>query len=213
MEAALKKVDQTERGKGMQNFKYAPAFDEFVAILYSHSPHTHTWLSQHFPARTHRSLRTQQSHAPKLPVEICEATFTWAKQYLESLNISDPVAIACDDTKLFSSLGFAISLFGAIDGPREILDIKNVREYMNDSNITKGTKVTNTLLYNPIPLPGFAPIIIAALPITDSCGADALLGPHKQIIFSLLQVGIALASYFCDGTETERKIQHIFEAT
>jgi hypothetical protein len=51
------KVNKEERGVGMQNFKYAPAWDEFVYIVKIHSPHTHTFLSDHLPVRTIRSLQ------------------------------------------------------------------------------------------------------------------------------------------------------------
>jgi len=53
----VQKVDKEERGIGMQNFNYAPAWDEFIHIVALHSPRAHKFLSQHFPARTRRSLR------------------------------------------------------------------------------------------------------------------------------------------------------------
>ncbi len=53
----VQKVERQERGVGMQNFAYAPAWDEFVHIVSLHSPRAHQFLSQHFPARTRQSLR------------------------------------------------------------------------------------------------------------------------------------------------------------
>lgn len=55
--AMVQKNDRDSRGVGMQNFLYAPAWDEFVHIVSIHSPRAHKFLSQHFPARTTRNFR------------------------------------------------------------------------------------------------------------------------------------------------------------
>lgn len=57
MEAFVTKLDREEWGVGMQNFRYNPAYDEFIHILKIHSPRAHRFLSQHLPARTERSYR------------------------------------------------------------------------------------------------------------------------------------------------------------
>jgi len=57
VKAMVTKVDKEERGVGMQNFTYAPAWDEFVHIVSIHSPKTHKFLSEHLPARTIRNIR------------------------------------------------------------------------------------------------------------------------------------------------------------
>ena len=55
--AMVTKVNKEERGVGMQNFKYAPAWDEFVHIVSIHSPRAHKFLREHFPARTIQNIR------------------------------------------------------------------------------------------------------------------------------------------------------------
>ncbi|KAJ3977855.1 hypothetical protein EV361DRAFT_787248 [Lentinula raphanica] len=61
VKAMVQKVDRAERGVGMQNFRYAPAFDEFVHIVEIHSPRVHRFLSQHFPVRSRNSIRSVKS--------------------------------------------------------------------------------------------------------------------------------------------------------
>ena len=48
IQAMVEKVDRTERGVGMQNFAYAPAWDEFTHIVALHCPHAYQFLKKHF---------------------------------------------------------------------------------------------------------------------------------------------------------------------
>jgi DNA gyrase/topoisomerase IV subunit A len=57
IQAMVEKVDRTERGVGMQNFAYAPAWDEFTHIVALHSPRAYQFLTKHFQARTLKSFR------------------------------------------------------------------------------------------------------------------------------------------------------------
>lgn len=50
-------VDRKERGVGSQNFKYHPAWDEFVNIMSIHSPKAHEFLGKHFKSRTARNIK------------------------------------------------------------------------------------------------------------------------------------------------------------
>ena len=50
-------LDKTKRGVGLQNFKYAPAWDELCHIIYIVSPRAYRILRSYFPARTPRSFR------------------------------------------------------------------------------------------------------------------------------------------------------------
>lgn len=57
VEAVVTKHDREERGVGMQNFQYAPAWDEMCHILKIHSPHAYESLSSHLPMHTIRSFQ------------------------------------------------------------------------------------------------------------------------------------------------------------
>jgi hypothetical protein len=52
------KYDHDEHGVWMQNFHYAPAWDELCHILKIHSPRAFKSLSPHFPACTACSFRS-----------------------------------------------------------------------------------------------------------------------------------------------------------
>ena len=57
IEAVVTKNDCEEHGVGMQNFQYAPAWDEICHILKIHSPRAYESLSNHLPMRSIRSFR------------------------------------------------------------------------------------------------------------------------------------------------------------
>lgn len=56
------------------------------------------------------------------------------------------------------------------------------------------------------------PIIVAAIPISDKMDASELLILLEKVSLGLLNAGIKVISYACDGTETERKVQRGFTA-
>jgi hypothetical protein len=57
IEALILKQSREERGRGMQNFKYAPAYDEWMYILQMHSPSAYTFISKTLPTRSQRSIQ------------------------------------------------------------------------------------------------------------------------------------------------------------
>ncbi|KAF8687978.1 hypothetical protein AX14_003566 [Amanita brunnescens Koide BX004] len=212
--AMVQKVDKEERGVGMQNFCYTPAWDEFVHIVALHSPRTHKFLSQHFPARTRRSLRLKEGREPSIPLSICADTFLRAKEYCEALDYSGPIGLGCDETKLQSGLHLywntcdgAHYLVGGVNGPIRVIDAERVDSVMSDQNIVLGTKIHLWVIQ--IPLPGMRPAVLAAIPVS-SLKAPELLEFHDNIISGLLDVNLHVISYSCDGTETERLVQHRF---
>lgn len=52
------KLDCEERGVGMRNFRYAPAWDELCHTLKIQSPRAFRALREHLPARSERSFRS-----------------------------------------------------------------------------------------------------------------------------------------------------------
>lgn len=57
LEAMVQKHDREDRGIGLQNFKYAPAWDEFCHIVNIHSPRAYRALRHSFPAPTQRNFK------------------------------------------------------------------------------------------------------------------------------------------------------------
>ena len=60
-----------------------------------------------------------------------------------------------------------------------------------------------------IPLPKVALILVAALPISNSLLAETLLGYLETILFGLLDHGIKVVSYSCDGTKVVLEQNHV----
>lgn len=55
--AMVEKLDRDERGVGMQNFRYAPAWDKFCHSIKISSPRAYRVLQEHLPARSQRNFR------------------------------------------------------------------------------------------------------------------------------------------------------------
>ncbi|KAJ3817168.1 hypothetical protein F5880DRAFT_1618539 [Lentinula raphanica] len=213
--AMVQKQDRRERGVGMQNFAYAPEWDQFMHIASIHSPRTYEFIRSKFPGRTKRSFQMQESKAPMLSMVIEEATYTSVANHLAARGYSGPINVACDDSKLLSSFRLHYDskqrkhfLVGGINGPIFVPNPEALADIMNDSTVKRGTKVR--LWTGTIPLPDIPPFVIAAIPILDSMSVPDLLELHKKIIFGLLKHRVKVISYACDGTENERGVQQAF---
>lgn len=94
-------------------------------------------------------LSHKEAREPGFPMEICDRTFELAKAYLTELNYHGPVALACDDTKLFVTLRLfwdkkekSYFLVGACGGPLRVPDVDAARQVLEDPEIKKATKVS-----------------------------------------------------------------------
>ncbi|KAJ7433925.1 hypothetical protein B0H11DRAFT_1758325 [Mycena galericulata] len=214
VEAMVMKTDRLERGVGMRNFKYPPAWDELSHIIQIHSPSAARALRKHFPTRTERSFRAKEAREPRFPMEIGNRNFELAEQYLNTINYHGPVNLSCDDTKLFPALRMYHDakekvdyLVGAVEGPIRVADPEAMRRVLEDAKVIKATKVRVWCL--SVPLPGITPLVVAAMPIPNDMKADALLPPLEKILDGLLTRNIRVVSYACDGTEVERSVQRM----
>ncbi|KAJ7727802.1 hypothetical protein DFH07DRAFT_970018 [Mycena maculata] len=124
VEAMVQKADRLERGMGMQNFKYPPAWGEIAHIVNIHSPRAAKALREHLPIRGHRSFREKEARESRFPMELGERNFTLVQDYLASIKYDGPTGLSCDDTKLFPALRLyhdktekADFLVGAFGGP------------------------------------------------------------------------------------------------
>ncbi|KAJ7691884.1 hypothetical protein B0H17DRAFT_1133424 [Mycena rosella] len=186
VEAMVQKVDHVECGVGMQNFKYPPSWDEMVHIVNIHSPRAARALWKHLSLCAHRSFHEKEAQEPRFPMQISKRTFTLVQEHLAALKYDGPVALSCDDTKLFA-----------------VADPEAMKQILADPKIVKGTKVH---LWCFIPLLGITPIVLAAIPIHDMT-TDELLPPLEKILYGLLDRKICVILYACDGMETERSLQ------
>ncbi|KAF7424768.1 hypothetical protein PC9H_010079 [Pleurotus ostreatus] len=214
VEAMVMKIDRSSREVGLQNFRYAPAWDEFCHIINIHSPRAYQSLLRHLPGRTDRSFRQKESRQPRFPMKICDETFHRLKKQLLDLDYSGPVGLSCDDTKLLSSLRLywnadedSYYLVGSTDGPMRVTNQEEIKKMMADPAIIKADKLRLWSII--IPLPKVTPgIVFACLGIPTDLSADDLYLYLKKILDGLVENEIQVVSYACDGTEVERAVQH-----
>ncbi|KAF9039552.1 hypothetical protein BDP27DRAFT_1435279 [Rhodocollybia butyracea] len=205
----VQKQDQDKHGVGMQNFQYHPDWDRFMHIASIHSPKMHEFIRKHFPGRT----KDQEAKASKLPMMvISDNTFIAVCEHLQAWGYTGPINISCDDSKTLSGLRLHYDakemkhyLVGGVDGPIHVPDprILNISWPILQS---RRAPRQGLALDRHIPLPDTPPFAIAAIPILDSISVPLLLNLHKQVLFGLLDHGITIISYACDGTENERGI-------
>ncbi|KAJ6608849.1 hypothetical protein B0H10DRAFT_2438833 [Mycena sp. CBHHK59/15] len=212
VEAMVMKVDCLERGIGMQNFKYSPAWDEMSHIINIHSLRAPRALEKHFVMRMQHSFQAKEAREPRFPMVICDRTFELVQDYLTALKYDGPVGLSVDDTKLFSGLRMyydskekADFLVGGVDGPIQVADPEAMKKILADTTVIRGLKLHIWCL--TIPIPGITPLVVAAMPIANDNTADDLLPHMEKVLFGLLQRKIRVVSYANDGTETERSVQ------
>ncbi|KAJ7670785.1 hypothetical protein DFH06DRAFT_980885 [Mycena polygramma] len=215
VEAMVTKADREERGVGMQNFKYAPAYDEFCNVIRISSPAAYRAFQEHLPGRSERSFRAKEAREPRFPMDISDRNFKLAAEHLAALNYDGPVNLSCDDTKLFPSFRLywdsdkkSHFLVGGTDGPLRVADPEQVKSVIATAKAKKATKIRLWCL--TIPVPGVTPIIVAALPIANDLKADVLLRYLVQVVNGLLDHKIKVVLYACDGTQIERSVQDLF---
>jgi hypothetical protein len=132
----------------MQNFRYAPAWDEACHMFQIQSPSTYCLIRKHFPVRSARSFRYKVSRQPQFPMEISPTCFELAKSYLDMLKYDGMAGLSCDDTKLFSALCLFWDgekdkhfLVGYSEGPLEVVDPSQMQEVLENAKKHKATKV------------------------------------------------------------------------
>ena len=166
-------------------------------------------------------------------MDICPRTFELVTDHLKALNYDGPLGLSCDDTKLFATFRLywdskeqSYFLVGGVGGPIRVADPENVKQAIHDAKTEKATKVCLPLLFSrfsdqsiklqvrvwclTIPAPKVSPIIVAALPIPNTMDASALCTLLKKVVDGLIDQGLSIVSYACDGTEVERAVEKLF---
>ena len=117
MQAVLAKDDREDRGVGMQNFTYAPAWEELCHIIQIHSPRTYRALKAFLPMPNERTFRMKESRQPRFPMEI-----------------------------FWDGSQGAYYIIGGINGPLRVLDAEQVDDALKKANSRKAEKVWYSLL-------------------------------------------------------------------
>ncbi|KAJ7832421.1 hypothetical protein B0H14DRAFT_3712239 [Mycena olivaceomarginata] len=181
---------------GTQGFQWnkSPLMMELSHTINMISPAAYEALKTFMPLPEARTLKRQQARRPKFPVDIRPRTFTMAKDHLASLNYNGPTALCVDDSELEAAIRpwydedrEAWCALGAAGDPMILADPRS---------ISRGHQVRP---YRSS---------VKAKAITDKLDVDELFGISWTILCGLLEEGIMVCSYACDGTTTERDVQH-----
>ncbi|KAI0688683.1 hypothetical protein C8T65DRAFT_700472 [Cerioporus squamosus] len=218
IEAIMVKKDKITRGVGMQGFKYAPAFDEFMQLINVHSPKAYRFITKHIPGRTQRSIQHNEALRPRFPIGISQRTFEIAVEYLNMLEYTGPVGLSADDTKLVPGFdpvfdkqrnGFVI--LGGIGDPLPVANPEELTAAIAAGKIEKAEKLR--LWVMSIPLPGASPLILAAMGVGNKTSASFLWENHQRILTGLCDADINVISSAADGATTEHAMQEFLEQT
>ncbi|TFY61742.1 hypothetical protein EVJ58_g4317 [Rhodofomes roseus] len=205
----VEKESRDTRKVGMQNFNHGPALREFANVALVHSPELYRFFSHHLVLPNPRTIKSEQARIPRLSIDIDDRTFELAVNYTTSVHYNGPLSLSCDDTKLHATLRTYWDpekqmhfVIGAVDGPKAVADAEELRELLSTMNDPKVKAVK-------IPLPNIPPLILAAKAIPDNLDAPTLCVHSRRLIMGLAERKIHVASYACDGTETERSVQRL----
>ncbi|KAK1226504.1 Methionine--tRNA ligase, mitochondrial [Marasmius sp. AFHP31] len=212
LQVMVVKRNKVDKGVGMQNFQYAPDIIQLAHIIQMHSTVAYEFLREYLPLPTVRSLRRYREKEPSFPLDIEAETFKRAAHHLDIMNWDGPVAISCDDTKLTPALRPYYNkaedqyyLVGAVGKPLVLASPDDFRRVVTQGLAEKATKLR--LFCMQIALPGVPSIILAAKAIPSSLNAATLTEYSWEILSGLLEKGIKVCSYACDGAATERSVQ------
>ena len=93
--------------------------------------------------------RLKESRQPRVPMTICDKTFDLVVNHLTAVNYEGPVALSCDDSKLFGSLRLYWNgeeekhyLVGAVGGPILVPNPDDIKALMSDPKLVKATEVS-----------------------------------------------------------------------
>jgi hypothetical protein len=95
--------------------------------------------------------RKKEACQPRFPMEITSETFYLVAGLLAALDFSGPVALSCDDTKLFATYRLywdaekeSHFLVGGTGGPLQVADPEEVKKTIEVAKAEKATKVCST---------------------------------------------------------------------
>ncbi|KAF8959326.1 hypothetical protein BDZ97DRAFT_1923016 [Flammula alnicola] len=208
------RVEREERGRGMQNMQYPPAFDEWCHELLCIRPEAYRSFQLAFGGRTERSFLQIRSSKPSFMQGIGAQTLERARQYLKDYGYpSDgPLATGVDDTKLLACFrpyydGSQKKWFmvGGTGEPMLVADIERLQAQIDEAKDLQATKLR--LWTMSIPLPRIPPLILAASPISSKNNAIQLAKMEESLLQLLIHSNqkFNVISLGSDGTSVERE--------
>lgn len=216
VEVMVSRVEREDKGRGMQNMRYPPAFDEWCHELLCIRPEAYCSFRQTFSGRSECSFLKIRNSKPAFIQGIGEHTHLIAIQYLKDYGypLDSPLATSVDDTKLLPAFrpyydGSQQKWFmvGGTGGPIEVADINLLQAQIKAAEDTKASKLRLWML--SIPLPNIPPCILAASPISSKTNAVELGKMEEDLLGYLIdsEENLNITSLASDGTIVEREAQ------
>lgn len=206
-------AERLERGVGLQNMKYPPAFDDWCHELLCIRPEAYRSFRLQFAGRTERSFLSKRSSSIGFYQGISQHALERALKYLSDYNypLNAPLALSVDDTKLLPAFrpyfdGSAKKWFvvGNAGEPLEVSDLGTLEIQIERARASLATKLRLWVLQ--IPLPHVPPLILAVVPLVSSTNAEMLANFERQLLHILLgsDKSLCIVSLGSDGSSLER---------
>lgn len=206
-------TERLEKGRGLQNMKYPPAFDDWCHELLCIRPEAYRSFRLQFAGRTERSFLSKRSASSGFCQGISQHILERALKYLSDYNYPQaaPVAMSVDDTKLlpafrpyFNGLTKKWYIVGNAGEPLEVSDLGTLERQLEDSRASLATKLRLWVLQ--IPLPYVPPLVLAVVPLTASTNSATLANLEQQLLHVLMgsNTSVRIVSLGSDGSVLER---------
>ncbi|KDR83159.1 hypothetical protein GALMADRAFT_206799 [Galerina marginata CBS 339.88] len=210
----VEQQDRKDHGRGLQNMKYPPAFNDWCHELLCIRPEAYRTFQSTFGGRTERSFLQIRSTKPAFVQGIGEQTLERANQYIKDYGYSQegPVVTGVDDTKLLAAFRPYYDkqakkwfVTGGTGEPMEVADIAQLEAQLADAKVSKAVKLRLWSL--GIPLPNIPPLILAASPIGSKNNAKELAEMEANVLKLLIDspTNFNITSLGSDGTTVERE--------
>ena len=206
-------AERLERGVGLQNMKYPPAFDDWCHELLCIRPEAYRSFRLQFAGRTERSFLSKRSASPGFCQGISQHVLERSLKYLSDYGYPQhaPLALSVDDTKLlpafrpyFDGSTKKWHVVGNIGEPLEVSDLGILESQIESARASLATKLRLWVLQ--IPLPYVPPLILAVVPLASSTNAETLANFEKELLHILLgsDKSLCIVSLGSDGSILER---------
>lgn len=140
--------DRKDNDKGTQNLKFTLEYESFCHGLSIDSPMAYRNFRNFFPAPTLRSIKRVEAREERFPLNICDHTFELVADHLKKIEYTGTAGLSCDDSKAQKALRLMFDkkkdkwfLVGSTDGPKQVIDPKNVIGILKETMGKAATKV------------------------------------------------------------------------
>lgn len=205
-------AERLERGVGLQNMKYPPAFDDWCHELLCIRPEAYRTFRQQFAGRTECSFLSKCSGSTGFYQGISQHALEHVLKYLSDYNYPPhaPLALSVDNTKLLPAFCPYLDgstkkwyVVGNAGEPIEVSDLGTLENQIECARASLATKLRLWVLQ--IPLPHVPPLILAMVPLVSSTSAEVLANFERQLLHILLgsDKSLCIVSLGSDGSILE----------